>query len=213
MPLTMISMITLAAAFVGVAALTAAVCRGSAIARREQRRSPLGCPRQIDAASRLGQTGREHPARGVVGRSGTAARRGNSGYRDSSICRRFIQQAGVQVTPLQLLSFSALLLPFWAVCWGRRRRRPSLRRLLGACVAGALPLLWLFWKRHQRLGKFESQMPDAMDLLARSLRRAPPGRRHATDRRRDGRAHRGGIPSLLPAAGPGRSLGRYARRA
>ena len=41
---------------------------------------------------------------------------------------------------------------------------------VGVCTAGMLPALWLFWKRRQRLARFESQMPDAMDLLARSLR-------------------------------------------
>jgi tight adherence protein B len=37
-------------------------------------------------------------------------------------------------------------------------------------VAGCLPMSWVIWKRHQRLGKFERQLPEAMELLARSLR-------------------------------------------
>lgn len=32
------------------------------------------------------------------------------------------------------------------------------------------PFLWLFWKRADRLKKFQSQLPDAMELVARALR-------------------------------------------
>ncbi len=41
---------------------------------------------------------------------------------------------------------------------------------LGAILAGSLPFIWLFLKRHKRMRKFESQLPEAMELLARSLR-------------------------------------------
>jgi len=36
------------------------------------------------------------------------------------------------------------------------------------CFSG--PFLWLFWTRNQRLSKFASQLPDAMELVARALR-------------------------------------------
>ncbi|MFP6659520.1 MAG: type II secretion system F family protein [Pirellulales bacterium] len=39
-----------------------------------------------------------------------------------------------------------------------------------AICAGLLPLLWLVWRRKRRLSKFESQLPDAMELVARALR-------------------------------------------
>ena len=32
------------------------------------------------------------------------------------------------------------------------------------------PFLWLFWKRGERLKKFQAQLPDAMELVARALR-------------------------------------------
>src|SRR5437867_4009718 len=35
---------------------------------------------------------------------------------------------------------------------------------------GVIPFVWLFFKRSRRLKKFASQMPDAMELLARALR-------------------------------------------
>lgn len=33
-----------------------------------------------------------------------------------------------------------------------------------------VPFVWLLWKRSQRLNKFASQLPDAMELIARALR-------------------------------------------
>jgi tight adherence protein B len=41
--------------------------------------------------------------------------------------------------------------------------------LLGATGA-ALPLAWMMWKRSRRFKKFASQMPGAMELIARALR-------------------------------------------
>lgn len=42
--------------------------------------------------------------------------------------------------------------------------------LPAAICAGVLPLIWLIWRRKRRLSKFESQLPDAMELVARALR-------------------------------------------
>jgi tight adherence protein B len=83
--------------------------------------------------------------------------------------RFLIRQAGVQITPLQLVALAAALFVVGAVLGGATQV-PALAMPVGAVLAGAMPPLWLFWKRHQRLGKFDNQMPDAMDLLARSLR-------------------------------------------
>jgi tight adherence protein B len=41
---------------------------------------------------------------------------------------------------------------------------------LAGLVMFTIPFLWLLWKRSRRLKKFASQMPDAMELLARALR-------------------------------------------
>src|SRR5262245_10627836 len=41
---------------------------------------------------------------------------------------------------------------------------------VGAVLFFALPWLWLYNKRAQRLKKFASQLPDAMELVARALR-------------------------------------------
>jgi len=39
-----------------------------------------------------------------------------------------------------------------------------------ALVAFSTPFAWLFWKRKKRLSKFASQLPEAMELVARALR-------------------------------------------
>ncbi len=42
--------------------------------------------------------------------------------------------------------------------------------VLAALVAGSLPVLYLLYKRHQRLQRFEKQFPDALEMMTRSLR-------------------------------------------
>lgn len=42
--------------------------------------------------------------------------------------------------------------------------------LLNGVLVFFLPLLWLYWKRAQRIAKFTKQLPDAMELVARALR-------------------------------------------
>ena len=41
---------------------------------------------------------------------------------------------------------------------------------LFAIATGVLPLFWLFMRRSRRIGKFNSQLPEALELLGRSLR-------------------------------------------
>ena len=41
---------------------------------------------------------------------------------------------------------------------------------LGGIAFGALPLMWLIWRRKRRLKKFGAQMPDALELISRALR-------------------------------------------
>lgn len=41
---------------------------------------------------------------------------------------------------------------------------------LGGIAFGALPLLWLVWRRKRRLKQFGAQLPDALELISRALR-------------------------------------------
>lgn len=41
---------------------------------------------------------------------------------------------------------------------------------LFACSSGFMPLMWLMMKRKKRMAKFNNQLPEALELLSRSLR-------------------------------------------
>ncbi|MDQ3830870.1 MAG: pilus assembly protein, partial [Candidatus Tectomicrobia bacterium] len=43
-------------------------------------------------------------------------------------------------------------------------------QVLGAALCGLVPFLYVSYKKHQRLRKFIRQLPEALDLIARSLR-------------------------------------------
>jgi tight adherence protein B len=57
---------------------------------------------------------------------------------------------------LLVLSKSPALLPFMVPLW--------------SLAAFSLPWIWLYFKRARRLSKFASQLPDALELVARALR-------------------------------------------
>jgi tight adherence protein B len=42
--------------------------------------------------------------------------------------------------------------------------------LLAAVIAASLPVVFLFYKRHQRLQRFEQMFPDALEMMSRSMR-------------------------------------------
>ncbi len=48
-------------------------------------------------------------------------------------------------------------------------RGPTGRSLIALCVA-ALPFVYLYIKKNKRMAKFERQLPEALDLMARSLK-------------------------------------------
>jgi tight adherence protein B len=48
--------------------------------------------------------------------------------------------------------------------------RNAVLGLLLGCALGTIPFFYIKWKRKDKTKKFEAQMPDAMELLARSLR-------------------------------------------
>lgn len=48
--------------------------------------------------------------------------------------------------------------------------QPWLAGIAGAAFLGSMPALYVYYKRKQRLAAFERQLPDALDLITRSLR-------------------------------------------
>lgn len=83
---------------------------------------------------------------------------------------RMILQSGLSwpVSNL-LLSCAAVGAGTWAVVV-MFTYQPMLTGAVAGLVSGALPLLYVRYRRNKRLNKFERQLPDALDLIARALR-------------------------------------------
>jgi len=81
----------------------------------------------------------------------------------------FVQQSATRITVATLLLIAASLGLFVlvvAVALGL----PALLALCLIAGAAASPLLWIGYKRHRRVARFEELFPDAIDLLARAVR-------------------------------------------
>jgi tight adherence protein B len=49
-------------------------------------------------------------------------------------------------------------------------KAPAAMVPLAAIVAGSLPVIWIWWRRKRRLSTFTTQLPDALEMMARALR-------------------------------------------
>ena len=70
---------------------------------------------------------------------------------------------GVFVLATPLLSLAGMLSLLWM-------HLPFLLALLCAVLFGSLPAMYLLWLKSQRIGKFERQLPEALELSSRALR-------------------------------------------
>ncbi len=82
--------------------------------------------------------------------------------------RRFLHQAGNPCNLGTLILLCATLAALAALAGAWQAGAPV--ALAAAPVAGLLPLAWLNYLRRRRLGAFDQQFPEAVDLVARSLR-------------------------------------------
>ncbi|MCS6976136.1 MAG: type II secretion system F family protein [Gemmatales bacterium] len=82
---------------------------------------------------------------------------------------RIFEQADVNVRPSTLTGISLILL-LLGFSLGWLMRIPIYLAPLPGLVLFCVPWCWLWFKRNQRLKQFASQLPDAMELLARALR-------------------------------------------
>jgi tight adherence protein B len=78
-----------------------------------------------------------------------------------------IRQAGIEITVSRLLLFCI----FSGVLGGLAAYTitNAFFAFLVAAIAAALPILNISWKRDKRLRKFNTQLPDTLDLMTRSL--------------------------------------------
>ena len=80
---------------------------------------------------------------------------------------QMIKQADLQLTVSRLLAFSLVAGILAALAAYTVLNALVALALFG--IAAALPILNVAWKRSRRLRKFNSQLPDTLDLLSRSL--------------------------------------------
>jgi tight adherence protein B len=80
----------------------------------------------------------------------------------------FITQAGSRWSVGTLIIGSLVLSCFAA--WGASLAAPTAWLALVGLAAGGIPYLYLYLKRQGRFNKFDAQLPEAIDLMARALR-------------------------------------------
>jgi tight adherence protein B len=80
-----------------------------------------------------------------------------------------LEQAGSRYSLGLFLSLS-LFLALVGLLLGSLTRYNVIWQGLGAFVCGAAPFLYVSYQKHQRQLKFQRQLPEALDLIARALR-------------------------------------------
>jgi tight adherence protein B len=82
---------------------------------------------------------------------------------------RMIEQAGFEFGVTRVLTIVGFLFVF-TVLSAMAVRVPAFVAIVFGAMAAALPVVWLTWKRSTRVSQLESQLPDAIDLIARAMR-------------------------------------------
>jgi tight adherence protein B len=80
-----------------------------------------------------------------------------------------LEQAGIQ-RPLGFFLLVSILLVVGTFLIGSWITPHYVVIIPAAVFLGSLPFLYIYSKKNRRMKKFESQLPDAMDLIARSLK-------------------------------------------
>jgi tight adherence protein B len=83
--------------------------------------------------------------------------------------RRLLYQANLKWTVggLVMMCLAAFAIPCYLLYW---RTGAILFGILGGLVCGCAPLAFVYFKRQQRLNKFEEGLPEALDLVCSALR-------------------------------------------
>jgi tight adherence protein B len=153
------------AAFLGVSALVAGlltVFRADTDNRVEDRLDLLTGARSSKADSQLAQSVLHRPLDAVPGVFDAVVERFQR-------LRLLFDQADTSLKPSQFAAISAALGCAAMAASAFGGLRIELAPVAGV-TAAALPLLWLMFKRRQRLKKFAVQLPDALELISRALR-------------------------------------------
>jgi len=81
----------------------------------------------------------------------------------------FIHQAGIH-HPIGVFILLSAFLVFMGLGVGLLLAIPFFISILVAVILGALPFFFIFVKKKKRMDKFQSQFPEALDLIARALK-------------------------------------------
>lgn len=82
---------------------------------------------------------------------------------------RLLEQADVAIPASRLLTITVLLAAMGLVIGFLFRLHWAIVLALSPTL-GSLPLAWLWWRRRKRLKLLAAQLPEALDMLSRSLR-------------------------------------------
>jgi tight adherence protein B len=82
---------------------------------------------------------------------------------------RFLSQADMTISATQFLVFTVASAAVGGIGWVISPL-PLLMTPMAAIVFAAFPFLYALIRRKRRLGKFASQLPDALELISRALR-------------------------------------------
>jgi tight adherence protein B len=72
--------------------------------------------------------------------------------------------------PLGIFVLASMILALIGLIYAFSMRLPFLLALLCAGMAGTIPIAYLYWLKSQRMAKFARQLPEALELISRSLR-------------------------------------------
>ena len=79
------------------------------------------------------------------------------------------EQADTSLTAGRLAAFSAAM-GIAGAAVAIAMKSPAALAPVAAIAAGSLPILWVFWRRKRRMKAFSTQLPDALEMMARALR-------------------------------------------
>ena len=82
---------------------------------------------------------------------------------------RFLAQADMSLSASQFLAMTVAAAAIGGIGWGVSPLPVTLAPV-AAAIGGLIPFLFALIKRKRRLGKFASQLPDALELISRALR-------------------------------------------
>ncbi|MEX3967987.1 type II secretion system F family protein [Paraburkholderia sp. EG286B] len=81
----------------------------------------------------------------------------------------WVQQSGISWTASRVIAMCALM-PVLVIAAGMFIRVPLVMLASGAAMSTLLPLMYVRFRRTKRMRRFQKQLPDACDMLARALR-------------------------------------------